>query len=385
MELSNLSLTPEIKRAIHERRQKILLVMHVLCFVVFFAHNISDLIHMNYHIIPIRIIMMFLILLSFLLLYKKSQYEKASYAILTILAMATIGITVTSKFDNSSTTFILPFILGAFSLFSWKKGLIYSGILLSILLFIIFRYQNYLSTSIFLHNDIAIFNFVFILIIISVFAFYYETTRIDSYKVLLSSNYRKDLLYNEIHHRVKNNLNIVSSMLALQAETENQRVQDIINISKNRIDSMAMVHSMLYVSEGLEKVNAKLFVEQLSSTLSQTFNTTITIIFRVKTIELSLNEIIPIGLIINELLTNSFKYAFKETPKPKIIIGLTLHKDQVLLTYFDNGIGLADNNVPNLGLRLVTLNVKQLKGDLKVHYNHGLHYKITYKRSEQHV
>ncbi|MDD2385040.1 MAG: sensor histidine kinase [Sulfurospirillaceae bacterium] len=324
--------------------------------------------------------MMFLLLLSFFFFY-----EKASYAVLIILAIATIGITVTSQFDNSSTTFVLPFILGAFSLFSWKKGLIYSGILLSILILIIFKYYNHFSSSIFLHNDIAIFNFIFILIIISVFAFYYETTRVDSYKVLLNSNYRKDLLYNEIHHRVKNNLNIVSSMLALQAETEEQKVQDIINVSKNRIDSMAMVHSMLYVSEGIEKVNAKLFIEQLSSTLSQTFNTNITIIFRLKTVELSLNEIIPIGLIINELLTNSFKYAFKKTPNPKIIIGLTLHKDQVLLTYFDNGIGLADNNVPSLGLKLVTLNVKQLKGDLKVHYNNGLHYKITYKRSEQHV
>lgn len=376
-----IQLSPEIHIASKERRKKILLVVHVICIFVFFTHNIVDIYYSDYKIIPMRTLILVLIVLSFFRLYKTGHYEKASYAMSFLLAIATIGITVTNKFDNFSPAFIFPFILGAFSLFSWKKGFLFSIVLIMGLILFIFYYEDYLVNSLFLHNDISIFNFLFILTIVLVFAFYYETTRIDAYKRLINANYKKDLLYKEIHHRVKNNLNIVSSMLAIQAEKEDEKVKDIIKVSKDRIDAIAMVHSMLYVSNDIEKVNAKLFIEKLTLTIQSTMDSTATILFRIKELELSLNEIIPIGLIINELLTNSFKYAFKDTQNPKIIIVLHIHKNTVTLTYHDNGIGYDTNFEQGIGLKLVDLNVKQLKGNLKITYNHGLNYKIIYKRS----
>lgn len=376
-----MQLSPEIYIASQERKKKMLLGMHVICLFAFFAHGITDIYNSNYHIIPIRAIILVLILLSFFRLYKRGHYEKSSYAISFILAITTIGITITSKFDNFSPAFIFPFILGTFSLFSWKKGFLFSIALLIGLTLFVFNYENYLVNSRFLHNDISIFNFLFIFAILLLFAFYYETTRIDAYKRLIDANYKKDLLYKEIHHRVKNNLNIVSSMLAIQAEKEDDKVKDIIKSSKERIDAIAMVHSMLYVSNGIEKVNAKLFIEKLTLTIHSTISSHATILFRIKELELSLNEIIPIGLIINELLTNSFKYAFKDTQNPKIIIVLHIHKNTVTLTYHDNGIGYDTNFEQGIGLKLVDLNVKQLKGNLKINYNHGLNYKMIYKRS----
>ena len=382
MKASNLPFSTEIKRATEERRRKIILTIHVVCFFVFLFHTIFDMYYQNYQIIPITIMMFMLVILSFFMLYQKGKYDQASYVILMIFSIETISVVFIYHFDDYTPGFIFPYILGTFSLFSWKRGLIFCITFLLILTLLLFCYQDFLSTSTFLHNRETISNFLSILLIIFVFAIYYETTRIDAYKSLINSNYKKDLLYNEIHHRVKNNLNIVSSMLAIQAEHESAMTQDVLKVSKDRIDSIALVHSMLYVSNDIEKVNAKLFIEKLALTIQSTMNTYVTMVFKIQELELSLNEIIPIGLIINELLTNSFKYAFKDTKNPKIIIVLHTQKNHVMLTYQDNGIGCGCSDCgPALGLKLVTLNVRQLKGTVKINHNHGLGYKITYKRT----
>jgi len=377
----NIELNSDIQLAVKGRRKKILLVVYLICIFIFLSHNITDLFQEHYNLVPFRLAILFLIVLSFFTFYTKEAYEKASYSILTILFIATIGILMQNKFDNFSPAFILPFILAAFSLFSWKKGFLFSGLLFCVLLFNVYFFNDYFKESFFLMNKIAIFNFLFIVIISLVFAFYYETTRIDAYRRLINSNTKKDLLYNEIHHRVQNNLNIVSSMLGIQGENADNKVQEIIKISKNRIDSMAMVHSMLYVSNDLERVNAKLFIEKLALNIQSTMDSyDAPIMFHIEETELSLNEVMPLGLIINELLTNSFKYAFKEKLDSQIIITLTLQKNHVLFSYCDNGLGYSDNHKRGLGLRLVDLNVKQLKGNLEVSQLDGLCYKISYKR-----
>jgi len=382
MKTSNLPFNIETKMVTEERRKKIIWFMHAICFFIFFLHILMDLYYKDYQIIPLTVTMLGLIFVSFFMFYQKGKYDYASYALLVILAIEIIAAMFIYHFDDYTPGFIFPFILGAFSLFSWKRGLLFSISFLLVLALLLFFYHNALSTSIFLHNNVAIANFLSILVIIFVFAIYYETTRIDAYKRLINSNYKKDLLYNEIHHRVKNNLNIVSSMLAIQAELEDKKTQDIIKVSKDRIDSIALVHSMLYVSNDMEKVNAKLFIEKLALNIQGTIDRPISIIFKLAEIELSLNEIIPLGLIINELLTNSFKHAFKDIEKPIIIIVLHARKKSVNVTYYDNGLSCAKPEYEQgLGVKLVALNVKQLKGTLKISRNHGLRYKITYQRS----
>lgn len=382
MKASNLPFSAEIKRVTEERRKKIIWFIHIVCFFIFLIHIVTDAYHNDYRIMPLSITMLVLIVFSFFMFYQKNKYDYAAYVMLMILAIETISTVFIYHFDDYTPVFIFPFILGAFSLFSWKRGLIFSIAFLLILVLLLFYYQDALGMSSFLHNNVAIANFFSILVIIFIFAIYYEVTRIDAYKRLINSNYKKDLLYNEIHHRVKNNLNIVSSMLAIQAEQEDQKTQDILKVSKDRIDAIALVHSMLYVSNDIEKVNAKLFIEKLALNIQSTLDTHISIIFKIKEVELSLNEIIPLGLIINELLTNSFKYAFIDTKNPKIIIVLHIYKDKVILTYHDNGVGSGKAEYEQgLGLKLVDLNVKQLKGTLKRNLNHGLNYKIIYQRN----
>ena len=233
----------------------------------------------------------------------------------------------------------------------------------------------------FLHNYIAIGNLTIIVVIIFVFAYFYEMSRVEDNKRLINLNYKKDLLYRELQHRVKNNLNIVTSMLAMQAQRESKEIQEIIQVSKMRIDSIAMVHSMLYVSDNIEKVDIKAFLDKLSQNLKSTFHKSIEIKLDIKKLELTLNEVIPIGLIVNEFLTNSFKYAFENTLKPKIVIVFNENKNNVTLIYHDNGSGYNSTKTDNMGLKLVELNVKQLKGNIKITNQNGLEYKITYKRS----
>lgn len=382
MKASHVTFSAEIKKATEERRRKIILVIHAVCFFVFLAHIALDIQYQDYQSVPLTTSMLFIVALSFFAFYQKGKYDLASYAILCVLAVETISIAFIYHFDDYSPAYIFPFILATFSLFSWKRGLIFSASYFVIILFLLFYYKDAFYASEFLHNDVAIPNFLSILLITFIFAIYYETTRIDAYKRLINSNYKKDLLYNEIHHRVKNNLNIVSSMLAIQAEQQDEKTQEVIQASKSRIDAMAMVHSMLYVSNDLEKVNAKRFIEKLYLNIQSTISDRVKIIFKSQEIDLSLNEVIPIGLIVNELVTNSLKYAFKDNPHAKIIIVLKRRKNQIILTYFDNGKGYdLESHAQNFGLKLVHLNVKQLKGTLKVFYNHGLCYRIIFKRS----
>ncbi|MBN2963362.1 sensor histidine kinase [Sulfurospirillum sp. T05] len=371
----------EIITAAKERRKKILLAMYVMTIGVFFIHNLTDIYRANYTVILVRSIMLLLMLVAFMRLYQKQQYEKASYAILLILGITTVGISVMGKFDDFTLGFILPFILGAFSLFSWQKGLCFSGALLTVLVGILWFNPTLFATSSFLQSETALLNFLFVVILIIAFGFYYETTRVDAYKRLMNLSHKKDLLYNEIHHRVKNNLNIVSSMLAIQAEKEDQRVKEIIHVSKERIEAMAMVHSMLYVSSDIEKVNAQLFIEKLSSTIERTMGLHVKTKFAVSPLELTLNEVMPLGLIVNELLTNSFKYAFEGMANPCVIIALKENNGVVEFLYQDNGKGQEKEEIKGIGLKLVELNVRQLKGTMALSHKKGFGCQICYKRS----
>lgn len=380
MKLLNINLSPEVKQAIGNRRRKILFAIYLLSIFMFSVPILFDLYYLNYNIIFIRITALIFTLFFFFTLFMKKNDEQAAHMILLVIALATIFSIFISKFNNFTPIYIVPFIIGTFSLFSWKKGAIINFLFLFMLILIAFICRDYLIESKFLQNNMAVLNFLIVIFLLYIFTYFYESTRVESYKILLQSNYKKDLLYNEIHHRVKNNLNIVSSMLAIQADYENEKIQNIIHVSKERIDSIAMVHSMLYVTNDIEKVNAEKFIKKLSYHLLNTYNEDVNVIIKIKQIELSLNEVIPIGLILNELLTNSFKYAFKTKENPKIIIVLKLHKNNVMLTYHDNGCGYEKNYQQNIGLKLVDLNTRQLKGNQRVKSENGLTYKIIYKR-----
>ena len=199
----------------------------------------------------------------------------------------------------------------------------------------------------------------------------------------------KEVLLREIHHRVKNNLQIISSLLNLQTRcVEGEETINVLKESQNRVKAMAMVHEKLYQSEDLKDVNFKEYIENLVSDLFYSYGVkkgTIDLQIDADDIKMDIDTAIPCGLIINELVTNSLKYAFPCLNKEDIVkVGLKkLQPDKLKLFVSDNGVGLPENldmeNVETLGLKMVKILVNQLKGTLEVDRTNGTRFKIIFK------
>ncbi|MCZ3365210.1 MULTISPECIES: PAS domain S-box protein [Methanobacterium] len=199
----------------------------------------------------------------------------------------------------------------------------------------------------------------------------------------------KEVLLREIHHRVKNNLQIISSLLNLQTRcVEGEETINVLKESQNRVKTMAMVHEKLYQSEDLKDVNFKEYIENLVSDLFYSYGVkkgTIDLKIDADDIKMDIDTAIPCGLIINELVTNSLKYAFPGPNKEDIVkVGLKkLQQDKLRLFVSDNGVGLPENldmeNVETLGLKMVKILVNQLKGTLEVDRTNGTRFKIIFK------
>jgi PAS domain S-box-containing protein len=202
-----------------------------------------------------------------------------------------------------------------------------------------------------------------------------------------SSLKEKEVLLQEIHHRVKNNMQIISSLLNLQSRNiSDENVREMFKMSRDRIKSMALIHEKLYQSENLSKINFAQYVQSLTLHLRHTYNTNVDRIkldTMVKDVFLDINKAIPCGLIVNELVSNSLKHAFPDNKKCNIQIHLhTGNNGDIRLLVSDDGIGFAkDVNIQkpdSLGLQLVNDLVEQLEGTLKLDLTSGTSYEISF-------
>lgn len=210
----------------------------------------------------------------------------------------------------------------------------------------------------------------------------------------------KELLLTEVHHRVKNNMQIISSLLSLQSNyIENENELEVFKESKNRIKSMALVHEKLYQSRDFKSIDFREYINSLVFNLSSSYEAQyIDLNININSISLDINNAIPCGLIINEIITNSFKHAFPETkglgpanekfvsPDGKTSkIDIDFYKDgeKHMLIISDNGIGFPEDldikNTRTLGLQLINTLVKQLDGTIELDRAHGTTFKISFE------
>jgi two-component sensor histidine kinase len=202
----------------------------------------------------------------------------------------------------------------------------------------------------------------------------------------------KEVLLKEIHHRVKNNLQVISSLLNLQTEYfTDQHSLEKFNESRNRVRSMSLVHEKLYKSKDLSKIDFKEYVEELVLSINSSYNLNNEKIKTQIRINLSnalfnIDIAIPCGLIINELLSNCYKYAFPNNKAGTIKITFNLQKEKTgnfyHLSVADNGVGMKEpvdiHNASTLGLQLVHLLTEQLGGEVNVKLEKGLAYTIVF-------
>lgn len=208
--------------------------------------------------------------------------------------------------------------------------------------------------------------------------------------LILKSIEEKEILLKEIHHRVKNNLQIICSLLNLQSENiHNVQLKQILQQSKYRVESMAKIHEMLYKSKDMSKINFADYVFELATTLiSSTKRITHNIKLKIdiKDVYFTINTAIPVGLLINEIITNSVKHGFKENKKGEITISIAEKNNKNLeMRIGDNGIGYANNFVPenlnSLGFQLIISLVNQLNGTIKKEKSSkGTFYMIHFKK-----
>lgn len=205
-------------------------------------------------------------------------------------------------------------------------------------------------------------------------------------------NQENELLLKEIHHRVKNNLQTISSLLSLQSESiQDQSAWDAVQESKNRVNSMALLHQKLYQGENLAAIEMRDYFETIGKTIIESFGEKaehVSLQVEMPELELDVDTAVPIGLITNELVTNSLKYAFPGRGKGQILIKLTADDDDLLKLHIsDNGRGNADEQAPQdgggFGTLLVQLLTTQLGGQLEKSTEAGTAITIRFPRQEK--
>ncbi|GAB3227010.1 tetratricopeptide repeat protein [Algoriphagus aestuariicola] len=209
------------------------------------------------------------------------------------------------------------------------------------------------------------------ILVIFLFVLYRIFLRKKKYSRLLEKkNLEKEFLLKEIHHRVKNNLETISSLLSLQtAQIESREFQTIMEETQNRVHSMGMIHKRLYQGENIKSIEMRDFFESLGNYTIDTFDASERIRFLsdMKPLELDVDLAIPIGLIVNELISNSLKYAFPNNCCGEIEVKLLEKDDHLHLIVSDNGIGISENPQvlgSGFGSQLIQLLTRQLDGKM---------------------
>ncbi|WP_413161056.1 PAS domain-containing protein [Capilliphycus salinus ALCB114379] len=205
---------------------------------------------------------------------------------------------------------------------------------------------------------------------------------------LKTSLKEKEVLLKEIHHRVKNNLLVVSNILEFQTDyTENPEVIKILQESQKRIESMALIHEKLYQSTGLDKIDFGDYIQDLVSQLMESYDSDSNLIeleVDVEPISLNLETAHPCGLIVNELVSNAFKHAFPDNRSGKIWIKLHQNSDYIVtLTVADDGVGFPTDidfrQVDSLGMELVCTLINQLEGTIELIRDNGTTFELTFQ------
>jgi two-component sensor histidine kinase len=201
-------------------------------------------------------------------------------------------------------------------------------------------------------------------------------SRAKKNRLLASKNAENELLLKEIHHRVKNNLEVVSGLLALQSsQIDDQSTKDAMQESQNRVNSIGIVHQKLYQGTNLGAVEMKDYVLNLSESILDSFGATgkVDLELAMEQLDLDIDTAVPLGLIINELITNAVKYAFPNKEHGKLTIKLERQKDNVLhLVVSDNGVGKSGITYgTGFGGQLISLLTNQLNGTMTEENENG--------------
>jgi two-component sensor histidine kinase len=216
------------------------------------------------------------------------------------------------------------------------------------------------------------------------------TDRIEAENQIKQSLKEKEVLLSEIHHRVKNNLAVITGLLELQGyNTDSEEAKKVLKDSQLRINSMALIHEKLYQSENLSEIQFDVYIEELLQVISKSHvskEKPIHVEIDAEPVPLTITQAIPCGLLLNEIVTNSLKHAF--TGKSEGVIRITFNKtgDKLKLSIGDNGVGLPENykeiKSKSLGMTLINTLAKQLEAEMFIDTREGTRYDLIFDYEE---
>lgn len=214
----------------------------------------------------------------------------------------------------------------------------------------------------------------------------------DREKKLLETIREQDIRIKEVHHRIKNHFQVISSLLSLQAgHIQDEEAREAIKRSQDWIRSMALVHEKLYGTDQSESIDLDDYIRSLSSYLIQTGDingSRIDLDISTEPITLNMKTAVPCGLILNELITNALKYAFPDGRSGTMTIRCIQNPDgRFEMTVTDNGIGIPEEidliNPPTMGLQLVSMLAEQLEGSVELTRKPGTLFRITFREQPE--
>jgi two-component sensor histidine kinase len=204
--------------------------------------------------------------------------------------------------------------------------------------------------------------------------------------ILEEKNERIEILMRELHHRVKNNLQVISSLLSLQSmKVDDMEIKNAIEQGKSRVQAMSLIHQKLYSGDEVSKIDIRSYVKELIDELQSSYGLDdLKVDLVVDELFMDVDTTLPIGLIINELVTNAFKYAYQNIDEPVLKLSLQKNQGEIQLEIKDNGTNeqvVEETSQQSFGLRLVEILVEQLNGKVDKYFNKGLGYKINFNYS----
>ena len=341
--------------------KKRFLIVLLYSFITFTSIGlIYDIYFIKPHDIIIDII---LISLSSFLIFLVKKHNQLILATLILFWFSTVAIfyyNILYKFDNNTLYFIiLPII--AIVLLPYRLVKINLA-LYFITLFALFIYGYKTMPEIpFFKDNLA--NLIIVVGYVVLFVFFYHNTIEASYSMLLKLNRQKELLLLELHHRVKNNLNLLISLLGLE-ESKSKELKDFINRFKFRINSLALVHEMLFFEEQFENINLQEYIGKLVTHILASSHKNIETNIDIEPICVDISTAINLGLMLNEWVLNSIKYAFNSDKKAIIYLKIVVKENIIYLEYKDNGEEKNLNNRNGLGMQIVDIAAAQIGAKL---------------------
>ncbi len=197
----------------------------------------------------------------------------------------------------------------------------------------------------------------------------------------------KELLMKEIHHRSKNNLSIISSLLNIQSRyATDQHAQKVLKNSQDRARCMALIHDKLYNSQDLKNIDFANYLRNLTQNLFYSYvdrSQSIKLNLNIEETHLDIDTAVPLGLMVNELITNCIKYAFPDGNSGEINLEFYSENEEYILGISDNGVGIPEDfdfhNSNTLGLQIVTRLTNQLKGEMEIDTSNGTQFRLTFR------